>query len=166
MDATVFNEKLSQLYHLLCEMQKIAPNEQLTEPWEDVFAGINDTKTYLDAVKGNNELPTVYNVEIIFEAEGSREDLYQLYDNLEQYPEFIRDDSKEQCSYDVSTKNLQIKFFGIWLGDIEDCIKLTHHAEGLYENTDFQFIHVEVCVDGKWHGRVQLNQSQESEYER
>ena len=37
-------------------------------------------------------------------------------------------------------------------GSEDEFIRLTHHAEGLYENTSAEYVHVEVCLDGKWYG--------------
>lgn len=31
-------------------------------------------------------------------------------------------------------------------------IELIHHAEGIYENTKFECVHVEVFIDGVWYG--------------
>ena len=37
--------------------------------------------------------------------------------------------------------------------DIDTLIRLTHHAEGFYEDTDAEYVHVEVCINGTWYGR-------------
>ena len=75
-----------------------------------------------------------------------------------------RDDLKEfmcvgcdcsKCNY--TPKKNPIAFSTMYHGtakksEKESIIKLTHHAECLYENVDVEHIHVEVCIDGEWYG--------------
>ena len=97
--------------------------------------------------------------EIVFEAIGTFDDLHDLYDNLDnEYPEFINDFTKEKLEVknnddDKMNKYFKCHFYGIWLGDTDDLIRLTHHAEGLYNNTQMEHVHVEVYLNGKWYGR-------------
>ena len=61
----------------------------------------------------------------------------------------------------VKKKGKQFKI--VWEGDfneeeledvdLDEVIRLIHHAEGLYEDTKVEYVHVEVCIDGTWYGR-------------
>lgn len=37
--------------------------------------------------------------------------------------------------------------------DVDHLLRLTHHAEALYEDSNIEYTHVEVCIDGVWYGR-------------
>ena len=37
--------------------------------------------------------------------------------------------------------------------EINKLIRLTHHAEGFYANTNIEYTHVEVCIDNTWYGK-------------
>lgn len=37
--------------------------------------------------------------------------------------------------------------------DVDEVIRLTHHAEGFYDDTNVEYVHVEVCIDGTWYGK-------------
>ena len=91
-------------------------------------------------------------VKLFLSGLGSDEDIDQMFSNFdENYPEFetIEDD------YHQFEKNGMVEFqtiiTGNWNGEINDLIRLTHHAEDFYENTDIEYFHVEVCID-KWYG--------------
>ena len=151
----MLNKKLQKLYELTKEIKTIAPNMELRDEWEDVFSCVNDMKTYLDdVVDDDGKIPEIYVVEIIFEAVGTENDLSKMYENLNnEYTEFMNDVNREEYKYDKKNKEHHCHFYGLWIGDVNECVRLTHHAEGLYENTKFEFVHVEVCVDGEWYGR-------------
>ena len=83
-----------------------------------------------------------------------------LSDNfLESYPEFrnyIRYHSCKPCIYGTNLA------WYLWIP--ENCfdeatknsiIRLTRHAEGIYEGTGAEYVHVEVCINGEWYGRSQ-----------
>ena len=96
-------------------------------------------------------------VELIFKADSaSKKDLVPIL--LENIPEFEFNESTDvernvDGNYDVSI-HVKGSIFTDEHGAIETFIKkLTHHAEALYEDTDYEFVHVEVCVDGIWFGR-------------
>lgn len=97
-------------------------------------------------------------VKILFTAEGSREDADMVCNNFsENYPEFAEEMEEEEFSCNEETGEIKI----LWSGEFEDLseedrnelIRLTHHAEGLYEDTDAEYVHVEVCIDETWYGR-------------
>lgn len=75
------------------------------------------------------------------------------YNASEQYPEF-----HFECIKRTEFKNGNVNYY--FNGEMEDTEenrrnfgRLTHHAEGLYENSDAENVHVEVYFDGKWYGR-------------
>ena len=37
-----------------------------------------------------------------------------------------------------------------------ELIRLTHHAEAIYEDSKFEYVHVEVCVNGHWFGVIEV----------
>lgn len=99
-------------------------------------------------------------IKIKFEAVGSINTVDAICNNFyENYPVFSSNMEEEDYNYNKKTKEFMI----LWSGEFEDCefnndnmnelIRLTHHAEGFYECTDAEYVHVEVCVDGKWYGR-------------
>ena len=101
-------------------------------------------------------------IKIKFEAIGSIDTVDDICRNFcENYPEFSCNMEEEDYKYNKKTK----EFMLLWSGEFEDdelseydmhtLIRLTHHAEGLYECTDSEYVHVEVCVNGKWHGRYE-----------
>lgn len=92
---------------------------------------------------------------IKFEAVGSVETVNEVCNNFcENYPEYSSNMEEDDYSYNEDTG----EFMLLWSGEIEEdefdnLIRLTHHAEGFYEFTDAEYVHVEVCMDGKWYGR-------------
>lgn len=73
--------------------------------------------------------------------------------NIDQYPEFISTRTPKIC-FDGNIG--RVVFNGLVDNSQESkdaIIRLTHHAEGLYENTNAECVHVEVCIGGKWYGR-------------
>lgn len=99
-------------------------------------------------------------IKIKFVAVGSTNTVDDIYNNFcESYPEFSSNMEEEDYKYNKKTKEFMI----LWSGEFEDdelseddmdtLIRLTHHAEGFYECTDAEYVHVEVYVDGKWYGR-------------
>lgn len=154
------NKDLQKLYELLCEVKSNAPDMDLSDEWDDVFGGVEDLIDYMDdAGTEDGFVPSINEAEIIFEAVGTSEDLDDLYNNLDnEYPEFKNDFEREELEEknnddDKMTKCFKCHFYGIWLGDTDELIRLTHHAEGLYDQTGMEYVHVEVCLNGKWYGR-------------
>lgn len=92
-----------------------------------------------------------YDVEIVFEANGTSDDLRELYSNIDNIEEFTNSYEKEEFREENGL--YRCVFRGKYLGDINDVIKLTHHGESLYENTNFEYVHIEVKVGGKWYGK-------------
>lgn len=101
-------------------------------------------------------------VKIKFEAVGSKKTVADICNNFcECYPEFSSNMEEEDYRYDDKTKEFMI----LWAGsfnddelssrDINTLIRLTHHAEGFYEMTDAEFVHVEVFIDGEWYGKCE-----------
>ena len=99
-------------------------------------------------------------IKIKFEAVGNVNAVNDICNNFcECYPKFSCNMKKEDYKYNKKTKEFMI----IWKGEFEDnelseydmntLIRLTHHAEGFYECTDVEYVHVEVCVNNKWYGR-------------
>ena len=99
-------------------------------------------------------------IKIKFEAVGTTDTVNDVCNNFcEGYPEFSCNMEEEDYKYNKKTKEFMI----LWSGEFEDdelsednmneLIRLTHHAEGFYECTNAEYVHVEVCVDGKWYGR-------------
>ena len=99
----------------------------------------------------NNETKVSHNIEIIFIGQGNTNDAIEMQENLvSEYPEFTISETQKKCDRNhVYTCH----FIGTWVGDTDSVIRLTHHAEPLYNDTKFEYVHVEVCVDGIWHGR-------------
>lgn len=93
------------------------------------------------------------NVEIVMCCLVDKGDVEQIFDNFcTSYPEVNTDES-----FHENLKDDEVKF--TWKGTVEDkygegIIRMTHHAEGLYSDTSAEHVHVEVCIDGKWYGRM------------
>ena len=99
-------------------------------------------------------------VKIKFEAVGSVDTVDDICSNFYQnYPEFAANMGEEECSYNEETGEFAL----LWAGDFDDdeldeydlntLIRLTHHAEGFYDDTDAEYVHVEVYINDKWYGR-------------
>ena len=100
------------------------------------------------------------NIKIKFEAVGTVDTVDDVCHNFgEYYPHLAANMEEEDYEYNKKTK----EFMLLWAGEFEDdqldehdmdeIIRLTHHAEGFYEDTDAEYVHVEVCVNDKWYGR-------------
>jgi hypothetical protein len=82
-------------------------------------------------------------VTITMECEIREENHLDVFDNIaENYPDFFLEEAECQ-----SLKKGSFQY--IWKGKIEECkkddfLRLTHHAEGLYEGTGAEYVHVEV----------------------
>ena len=77
-----------------------------------------------------------------------------MYSNLDTYyPEFENDDFREK--YHKHGRLHHCHFYGIIKDKSKatELARLTHHAEGLYDETEFENVHVEVRLNGKWYGR-------------
>lgn len=99
-------------------------------------------------------------IKIKFEAVGSVDTVDDVCSNFYQnYPKFAAHMEEEDYKYNKKTKDFML----LWVGEFQDdeldeydmdtLIRLTHHAEGFYDDTDAEYVHVEACVDGKWYGR-------------
>ena len=82
-------------------------------------------------------------------------EISHLIDNFScGYPEFS---SYMECEYECLKKD-EVNI--TWSGDlpnntnVDELIRLTHHAEGIYFDTSAEFVHVEVCINGKWYGKL------------
>lgn len=83
-------------------------------------------------------------VKIHFEAVGSAVDKHKVVRNmLKNYPEFDGCIDPHVPDFD-GVKEFKINFVGEWDGSIWELARLTHHAEGLYEGTRCEYVHVEV----------------------
>ena len=96
-------------------------------------------------------------VKIKFEAVGSIDTVNDICNNFcENYPEFSFNMEKDY-KYNTDTK----EFMLLWSGEFDELseddmfelIRMTHHAEGFYDDTDAEYVHVEVFVNGKWYGK-------------
>lgn len=107
-------------------------------------------------------------VKILFEANGSPETVDAVRCNFHNnYPEFAAEMKNEEYDYNKETGRFRL----LWVGDFDESflgdkndesligytnrdilLRLTHHAEGFYDLTDAEYVHVEVYVDGAWHG--------------
>lgn len=153
-----FNTKMQQLYELLCDINATAPSKNLNTAYENLFSSVNDCIEQFNNIGTEDSIvPELHDVEIIVTTEGSEDDYNQMLDNMNtKYTEFMQN---KEC-YTVSktpTDNdkldITAHFYGLWSGDRTYCARLTRHAEGFYENTKLEYVHVEVCIDGKWFGK-------------
>lgn len=95
-----------------------------------------------------------HKIVIEFSAYGTKRDICDVKENLvSNYTEFSGGPAKEAIRRYDSHSEIFIRFVGTWDGDVEDAVKLTHHAEALYENTSCEYVHVEVQLDDQWYGR-------------
>lgn len=94
-------------------------------------------------------------VKIYFSATGSKETADAVGNNfVENYPEFSEFMTEKMSKYNESSE----EFMFLWEGkfpelsetDRNTLIRLTHHAEGIYEFTRAEYVHVEVCVNDVW----------------
>ena len=108
-------------------------------------------------------------IKILFEANGTDRTADAVCCNFHQhYPEFAAEMEEVGYKYDKCKKYFTL----LWEGDFDESflneqngwsligytnrdvlMRLTHHAEGFYDGTDANGVHVEVFVDDKWHGR-------------
>ena len=140
--------EMEELYNMLYKVSIHAPNVICNTTLDNIFSNITSLIfAFEEAGIEDGLLPSINIVKIIFVADGDFEDVEDMRTNLkEQYPEF----SGEETSFvveeyeDNSKKHYKICLEGIWFGNIEECKRLEHHAEGLYENTGFENVHVEV----------------------
>lgn len=99
-------------------------------------------------------------IKIKFEAVGYVDTVDDICNNFyTNYSHFSCEMEEEDYEFDNETN----EFMLLWSGEFEDneldeddidtLIRLTHHAEGFYDDTDAEYVHVEVCIDGKWYGR-------------
>lgn len=133
---------------LISEFEKI--EELSSEEWTEE---VNKYYSKLD-----NEIYKRKQVEIIFSAYGSEEEVKKMYFNLDNYyPEFQNSCIREEYKKEGEGKRFPFTFH--FYGECEDgsklgnLIRLTHHAERLYKNTKLENVHVEVYANGKWYGR-------------
>ena len=88
-------------------------------------------------------------VNICFEAQGTEVTMEKVLENFaREYPEYSSLEVKETLCDKGEIKIL-------WIGETEtseeELVRLTHHAEGMYEGTDAEYVNVEVCINGKWY---------------
>lgn len=148
----MLNKKLQELHELVTEINNIVDLDLEVDD-DNIFSLFDEIANLRNCFNEVGHIPDIHAAEIIFEAYGSKDDLNQMYHNLDnEYPEFMNDFSKEK--YSKNKNHHRSHFFGLWKGDYDELLRLTHHAEGLYENTNFENVHVEVCCDGKWYGKL------------
>lgn len=151
MDIKSINEKMQQLYEAASFLNEYDPGD-LPKAYKPVFGKVSDI-TY-DLEKAGTEdgiVPELHEAQIVFQAKGDEDDVSDVASAMiSQYAEF-----EGKANIEVKDDgNFEIKFDGLWLGETDDLIRMTHHAEALYEGTDCEYVHVEVCADGEWYGRV------------
>lgn len=95
-----------------------------------------------------------YNIKILFNATtDNQQDVQNFLASLKNnYPE-LEDVESEELEYHKGDFHTLVSCTMPTTESIDDIIRLTHHAEALYEDTHFEYVHVEVCVDGTWYGR-------------
>lgn len=88
---------------------------------------------------------------VIFKADGDKVST-AIKNFKENYPEFEVDNTVTEIDPDYDAS---VAFYGRITKpeDVDDIIRLTHHAEGIYEETSFNNVHVEVFAEGDWYGR-------------
>ena len=87
---------------------------------------------------------------------GDERDIVKLYANIF---EFVQEITVQKSKCERKGKQVAMVFRGGLREteapeqEIMQLIRLTHHAEELYEGTGLEYVHVEVCINGRWHGR-------------
>lgn len=103
--------------------------------------------------------PTMKKCKIIMTCKIKEDDIEEIFNHfIENYPEVeLVEDENSPYNPGIYEKldNGFMKFE--WNGTVKDggedeIIRLTHHAEGIYGETSAEYVHVEVCIDGKWYG--------------
>ena len=102
------------------------------------------------------------NVCVLFQAVGDSETMNRVLENFDSDDLFF-DGVIEKISREEENNKISEEFKILWyryfdrdiLTDdlVDQFVRLTHHAECLYEDTNAEYVHVEVEIDGKWYGR-------------
>lgn len=89
------------------------------------------------------------NAIVMFKADNDKNET--AIENFEEsYPEF---DIKHIVTDIDPNYDVAIAFYGeIDEDHVNDIIRLTHHAEAIYEDTSFEYVHVEVCIGDERYG--------------
>lgn len=157
-DKNILQEKLQKLYNITMEVNEIMPpEEKCSYKWQDFFeecANLRDA--FFDIGTEDGIVPDfseVVPVEIVLSCFIDNCDIPAICANFaDNYPEFDVDENSYENDGDM------VKF--TWTGsvdsseDAEALIRLTHHAEGIYDGTSAEHVHVEVSIDGTWHGQM------------
>ena len=146
------NNKTENLIH---DINNLRANEWLDELTKKL------SEEELIAFKKFCNLPI--NIKMYVSGEGSNDDIDDMANNFYEY--YTLSNYMEETDYkEKRIKNRRKSFNVIYEGEIQpsdindfdntinNFIKMTHHAEGLYENTNLEYIHVEICIDDKWYG--------------
>ena len=117
--------------------------------------GVDNLIKYLDSVKDLDE--------VIIDYSGYSPDLEEItkaVKNFEEgYPEYAKYMHNSIIKRELTGMFL-VRFEGFfpkgYLTEekVIELKRLTHHAEGLYEDTELEYSHVEVFVDGIWFGKA------------
>ncbi len=152
------NEKLQMLYDITMEVNSLMPSEEkCPHKWQEFFeecANLRDA--FLDIGTEDGIVPDfseVVPVEIVLSCFIDNCDIPTIYDNFaDNYPEFDVGEEIYENDGDM------VKF--TWTGstdsleDAEGLICLTHHAEGIYDGTSAEYVHVEVRIGEIWYGKA------------
>lgn len=164
LDYGLYPDESKELYDIYQEAKKNG-NEEVVKKIEDVLTEINyhtekkylmrgDFENYEKAFRAaekelKNELikkASKVNAKLLIEADFTDdEDIENIYYQLgSEYPEL--DDLKE-TEYKEEDNHIKIVFEGtIDEKGIEDFLRLSHHAEGLYEGTRLENFHCEATI--------------------
>lgn len=111
-------------------------------------------------------------VQILFQAVGDKYNftsVKETFDSESLLFDYFNECDIKQSHHKLEDGDLTGEFEILWVGKIDrdcltdelvnDLVRLTHHAEFLYEDTGAEYVHVEVCIDGKWYGREEKDMS-------
>lgn len=157
------NEKLQMLYDLTMEVNVlIPPEEKCPYNWQEFFEECaNLRNAFFDIGTEDGIVPEFseveyVSVEIVMICKVDESEIETIFDNF--LMEWIEenDDLYEKGNYEVVGGGF-IKF--TWTGsvqseDADSLICLTHHAEGIYEGTSAEHVHVEVRIGETWYGKA------------
>lgn len=152
------NDKLRMLYDLAMEVNDLIPlEEKCPYKWNEFFeecANLRDAFFNLGTENGIvPDFCEVVPVEIILLCSIDNCDIPAICDNFaDNYPEVNVDENSYENDGDM------VKFS--WIGsvdsaeDAEELMRLTHHAEGIYDGTSAEYVHVEVRIGETWYGKA------------
>lgn len=157
-DKNILQEKLQKLHDITMEVNELMPpEEKCPHKWLEFFSECANLRdAFFDLGTEDSIVPDfseVVAVEIILSCFIANCDIPAILDNFaDNYPEINVDENSYENNGDM------IKF--TWTGsidaaeDAEVLIRLTHHAEGIYDGTSAEHVHVEVSINGVWYGQM------------